>query len=166
VVRRAHGVRGEVLVEPLSDVPGRLAPGARLLLVTADGRSPVLVETSRAHAGGAILRLAGTSDRDAAAALRGAVLAVERGASPPAPSGSYYHHELVGCVCHDAARGELGVVTELVVDGGGLILRVERSGRTVLLPFAAAYLKCVDAAAKRIEVALPEGLVEACASRS
>ncbi len=165
-MRRAHGVRGEVLVEPFSDVPGRLAAGAWLRLVKGDERRSVRIEASRPHAGGVILLLAGTTDRDAAAALRGAVLAVEPGASPPAPAGSYYHHELLGCVCLDAARGELGVVTEVVADGGGLILRVEGPERTVLVPFAAAYLRSVDAVAKRIEVTLPEGLLEACASPS
>jgi 16S rRNA processing protein RimM len=166
VVRRPHGVRGEVLIEPLSDVPGRLALGSQLQLVTTDERRSVRVETSRPHARGLILRLSGCADRDAAEALRGATLAVERGASPAPPTGSYYHHELVGCVCHDATHGDLGVVTELIADGGGLILKVEKQARTLLVPFAAAYLRFIDPATRRIEMTLPAGLLETCASPS
>ncbi|MGH9464677.1 MAG: hypothetical protein ACRD0X_03455, partial [Thermoanaerobaculia bacterium] len=77
-----------------------------------------------------------------------------------------YHHQLVGCSCRDAVHGDLGVVTGLVADGGGLLLKVEQSQHTLLVPFAAAYLVSVDPVAKRIELALPAGLVEACASPS
>lgn len=160
-------MRGELLVEPLSDVPGRLEPGSRLWLVAGSGeRRDVEVATSRPHAGGLLLSFRGLGDRDAVEAFRGGRLEVERGSTPPAPEGSYYFFELVGCACVDARQGELGRVVDVTEDGGGLLLRLRGAAGELLVPFVSAYLVKVDIADRRIDVELPPGLVETCASGS
>src|SRR5688500_12592557 len=90
-VLRPHGVRGEVMVEVLSDVPGRLAPGRRLR-ASWEGKPArlsreVLVETYRPHKSGALVRFAGAEDRDQAEELRDALLEVDRSEVPDAPEG-------------------------------------------------------------------------------
>jgi 16S rRNA processing protein RimM len=173
-VLRPHGVRGEVVVETLSDVPGRLEPGSALLLADAEGKPAVPaglprlpptieVESARPHKGTVLVRFAGLGDRDGAEALRGVHLAVERAEVPPPPAGTYYHYELVGCRCFEGDR-ELGTVAEVAEDGGGLLLIVEREGRRLPVPFVARFLKEVDVAAGEIRLELPPGLVETCAS--
>jgi 16S rRNA processing protein RimM len=162
----AHGLRGEVAVEVLSDVPGRLAPGVELLL-TAGGAPPrpVTLTEVRPHKGHLLVRFAGADDRTAAEALRGGILEVEAADVPPAPEGSYYHFDLVGCRCADG-EGDLGEVVEVLEGGGGILLRVVGPRGELLLPFVDSYLGEVDLAAKKIEWRLPEGFVEACASAS
>jgi 16S rRNA processing protein RimM len=165
-VLAAHGLRGELAVEVLSDVAGRFAPGSALLL-TAPGAPPhpVTVRASRPHKGALLVTLAGVEDRTAAEALRGALLEVDAAAVPPAPEGSYYHFDLVGCRCV-AGDGDLGEVVEVVEGGGGILLRVVGGHGELLLPFVDSYLGEVDVAARRIEWRLPEGFVEACGSAS
>ena len=174
-VLRPHGLRGDVVVEVLSDVPERLAPGSRLAAV-ADTEAPAAagkaaaieleVAASRAHNAGRLLRFAGRDDRDAVEELRGLWLTVERAAVPDPPEGTYYHYELVGCRVRDAEAGELGEVVDLVEDGGGLLLLVSDGARQIPVPFVASFLAEVDVASGRIELALPPGFLEACASRS
>ena len=160
-------MRGELLVESLSDVPGRLEAGSRLWLVSAAGkRVAVEVVASRPHAGGLLLSFRGLEDRDAVEPFGGGWLEAERVTTPPAPQGSYYYFELVGCSCFDHAAGELGEVTDVVEDGGGLLLRVRGEARELLIPFVGAYLARVDIEGRRIELTLPPGLAEACASSS
>lgn len=161
-VLRPHGVRGEVVVEVLSDVPDRLAPGRRLW---AFGNRPVTVESQRPHKSGALVRFAGIDDRDRAEELRDALLEVDRSEVPAAPEGTYYWYQLLGCRC-SAGGEDLGEVTDLVEDGGGLLLVVSRDGRQVPIPFVRSFLKEVDVERGRIELDLPEGLLEACASGS
>jgi 16S rRNA processing protein RimM len=168
-VLRPHGVRGEVMVEVLSDVPGRLAPGRRLR-ASWEGRPArpsreVLVETYRPHKSGALVRFAGTEDRDQAEELRDALLDVDRSEVPDAPEGTYYWYQLLGCRCWVDGE-DLGEVTDLVEDGGGLLLVVSKDGRQVPIPFVQSFLKEVDVERGRIELDLPEGLLEACASGS
>ena len=162
-VLRPHGIRGELSVESWSEHEGRFASGARLQL--ADGRALVLTE-ARVHHGRLLARFEGIDDRTQADDLRGAVLHVLRSEVPPAPPGSYYHFELVGCNVIDRSHGDLGRVEAVVEDGGGVLLRVGGIGGELLVPFVRAFLIEVDVGSRRIEVDLPEGLIEACASTS
>jgi 16S rRNA processing protein RimM len=181
-ILRPHGLRGEVAVEVLTDAPRRLAPGSSLLLVR-EGAAPVplVVAARRGGAGGgasagrkegagrrevALLRFAGVEDREGAEALRGGWLEVERSRVPPAPAGSYYRHELLGCRCVAGGGEELGEVVEVVEDGGGLLLVVSDGRREVPVPFVRRFLRAVDIERRRIDLELPPGLIEACASRS
>ena len=166
-IRRPHGVRGELLVDVVSDVPGRLAPGRELWLETADGAGrPITVAANRPHSRGALLLFGGIDDRDAAELLRGAVLETERGTVTPAPAGSYYYFELTGCLCRDTTHGELGQVCEVIEDGGGLLLEVRAGERRLLVPFVEEYVAAVDVTGRRIDLQLPSGLLETCTSAS
>ena len=173
-VLRPHGIRGEVVVEVASDNPERFVEGAELLLMAPGqgGEAPVeaarrrlTIETVRPHRGVLLVGFAGVEDRDAADAVRGE-LAVPAGEVPEPPEGTWYHFQLLGCRVVDREAGDLGEVVDLLEDGGGLLLVVAGEGRRVPVPFVERFLVAVDVAAKRIEVALPEGLIEACASTS
>jgi 16S rRNA processing protein RimM len=165
-VLRPHGVRGEVVVEVLSDVPGRFAKGSRLTGVR-EGEPPVplAIAAGRTHKSGAVVRFEGYEDRDRAEELRGLDLEVPRAEVPEAPPGTYYQYELLGCLCRNHGE-DLGRVAEVVEDGGGVLLIVEGEGRRVPVPFVKEFLREVDVAGGRIDLALPPGLLEACASRS
>ena len=165
-VLRPHGVRGEVVVQVLSDVPGRLAPGSTVL-GTRDGKPPIplAVETHREHKSGAVVRFAGCGDRDRAEELRDLLLEVDRSEVPAAPEGTYYWYQLLGCRC-EADGEDLGEVVDLLEDGGGLLLVVSDGEREVPIPFVQSFLKNVDVERGQIELELPEGLLEACASGS
>lgn len=165
-VLRPHGVRGEVSVEVLSDVPDRFEPGS-VLLAAREGEAPnrLKVAAGRPHKGGVVVRFEGFDDRDRAEELRGMWLEVPRSEVPEPPPGTYYHWQLLGCRCR-AGEEDLGTVVELLEDGGGLLLVCEAEGRRVPVPFVERFLREVDVEAGRIELDLPPGLLEACASRS
>ena len=151
----------------MSDVPDRLAPGRSVWLTTADGAArEVTVSSHRIHSHGALLRFDDHGDRDAVESLRGAVLETDRRTVAPAPDGSYYYFELAGCLCHDAELGELGEVREVIEDGGGLLLEVVAGDRRLLVPFVEEYVAAVDVAGRRIDLRLPNGLLETCTSAS
>ncbi len=175
-----HGVRGEVGVEVLTDAPHRLDAGSSLLLVReGSAPRPVVIASSRGQAarGAAVaaagrarrrtvlLRLAGCEGREQAEALRGAWLEIERARVPPAPAGTYYRFELLGCRCRSGGE-DLGEVVDVVEDGGGLLLVVSDGRREVPVPFVARFLAAVDVEGRRIDLELPPGLIEVCASRS
>jgi 16S rRNA processing protein RimM len=165
-VLRPHGVRGEVVVELLSDVPDRFKAGSCILGVReGEAVRSLRVAASRPHKSGAVVRFEGFEDPDQAVALRGLDLEVPRTEVPKAPRGTYYQYELLGCRCRDG-EGELGRVVEVVEDGGGLMLIVEGEGRRVPVPFVKEFLRRVDVAAGEIDLALPPGLLETCASES
>ena len=110
------------------------------------------------------------TDRDGAEELRGAVLEVPEDQVPAAEDGTYYYFQLVGCRVVDRRLGELGEVTSVVEDGGGVLLEVATApgsgGGSVLVPFANALLPEIDVGEGLIVSDLPEGLLEACGSTS
>ena len=166
-VRKPHGVRGEVLIEVLSDDPDRFRPGAEMIVTGPAGERRMLsIAALRPHRGGLLVVFEGLEDRDEVGALRGADLMVEARAVRSAPEGSYYYFDLVGRTCHDRRAGDLGEVTSVREDGGGLLLEIRDQSRTVLVPFVREYLISIDPADGPVEFDLPEGLLEVCASRS
>ena len=173
-VRRPHGIRGEVMVESMTDADDRFASGSRLAaMIAGETRSRELqVRDARPHSGALRVSFEGIDDRDDAEQLRDAWLVVDRSSVSPLPAGEHYVFDLVGCVCHDHELGEIGEVIDVVEDGGGflLVLRPQDAGeadaREILVPFVDALLGQVDTASGRIETRLPPGLVELCTSGS
>lgn len=170
---RPHGVRGELKLEILSDNPDRFEKGTELLLGLPyrDGmpgfRVPlqvVKVRSCRHAKGGALIAFKGCETRDDAELWRDAELLVERSEVPPAPDGLYYHFELVGCRCRDHEAGDLGEVVEVTEDGGGHLLRVRNVEREIMVPFVDDFIENVDIDAGTIDLKLPPGLIELCAS--
>jgi 16S rRNA processing protein RimM len=161
-VVKAHGIRGEVVVEVLSDVPGRFDPGTQLRL----GGVPTAVVTSRPHQGRLLVRFDGVADRAAAELLRGRSLEAEPGDT--SDSDTYYVHELVGMVVLADDGRDLGEVSghiELPVAAGYDLLEVTREdGTTWLLPAVDDYVEVAEAddgTELLVVVAPPEGLIDA-----
>jgi 16S rRNA processing protein RimM len=164
-VRRPHGIRGGVLVEVLSDVPERFAAGSLLELVTAGGhRRQVEVAQAAPHGDSLRVSFVGFDSRDDVEPLKGAGLEVRRELTPSAPEGEFYYFELAGCVCVDRVGGNLGTVTRVIEDGGGLLLEVVDGERTLPVPFVRAFIRSIDIPGRRIDLELPDGLIETCVS--
>jgi 16S rRNA processing protein RimM len=161
-------VRGEVVVEPQSEVPGRLAPGRRLLIESSITGAPRDVEVVSVRPQGRLLlmALAGFESRDAAEMLRGALLEVEVDSIPEPPPGRFWIHQLIGCACEDRALGPLGTIADVISDGGGELLLVRDERRELLVPFVTVLVPEVDIASQRVVTTLPEGFLEACGSAS
>lgn len=168
-VLRAHGLRGEVLIDADSENPERFRKGSRLLADVGGRVRQLEVASSRPHRGRQLVRFADVTDRNGAEELRGALLEVPEDQVPAAEDGTFYYFQLVGCRVVDRRLGELGEVTGVVEDGGGVLLEVaapEGDGGSVLVPFANALLPEIDVGEGLIVSDLPEGLLEACGSMS
>lgn len=157
-VVKPHGVRGELVVMPLSDVPDRFAPDTPIWL---DGSQRRIV-SARQHQGRWLVGLDGVSDRSAAELLRGAELL----AAPldPEELDTYLASELVGLpVVHVDGR-RLGVVQaliELPAAAGYDLLEVDGPLGTWLLPAADELCTIEDHEAGPVIVAdPPDGLLD------
>jgi len=161
-------VRGEALVEALSERPDRFEVGRELWLVPrGDTPRRVRLASARPYRDGYLVRFEGLEERELLEALRGAALEIGREEVAAPPEGRFWLFDLIGCRCRDRAAGDLGVVVDLVEDGGGWLVVVEREGGGRLaLPFVERFVEAIDVAAKRMEWNLPVGLIESCESRS
>jgi 16S rRNA processing protein RimM len=120
--------------------------------------------------GRVVLQFAGIETISDAETIAGLDVLVPREERLPLDDESVYISELIGCAVYDGPR-QIGAVEDvqfaMTADGGRrlddaapLLVVTGAEGDEILIPFAKAFLVAVDTTAKRIEMALPEGLVE------
>ena len=116
------------------------------------------------HKGGVVLHFAGVDSISAAEELKGLIVAVPREERAPLAEDEVYIGDLIGCKLVDVAGAEPVEVGEIEnVDrtaGAAPLLVVRGAGGEVLIPFAKSYMRRINLEGKRVEMALPEGLVD------
>jgi 16S rRNA processing protein RimM len=174
-IKRTQGRKGEVFAEILTDFPEKFAERRKLWLL----RDPDVASKSGAdenprevelvhqwlHKGGVVLHFAGVDSISAAEELAGRIVAIPQEERAKLDADEVYIGDLIGCVLVDVAGAEevaVGEIEDVDRSAGPVAILVVRgkSADEILIPFAKVYLRRVDVEAKRVEMALPEGLVE------
>lgn len=160
-VLKTQGRRGEVAVEVHSDVPDRFHEGMCVFALPEQGdRRELRIEDFWPHKNYLVLKFAGVESISDAETLIGAELQVPVSDRGRLEAGWNYISDLVGCLLLDGPR-ELGVVKEIRFGAGeAALLVIEANGQEYEVPFAEAFLKSLDIPGKRIEMELPDGLLE------
>ncbi len=165
-ILRPRGLRGEVAAEILTDFPERL-PKLREVWLAGGRSEPRLVRVERcwlspSRGGQAIFHFAGIHSVEEAESLRGLEVQVPIEQRVPLAAGSYFISDLVGCeVWEKGASAALGPVRGVEFPGGAApLLSVDTDEGEVLIPLAAEVCLRIDVDTKRIDVKLPEGLLE------
>lgn len=159
-IGRAHGIRGELAVEPKTDEPDRrFAAGARVR--TEDGRRQFDVVGSRWHSGRLLVRLAGVEDRNAAEDIRGLVLVADVAVDEPTgDEDEFWDRDLIGLIVLAADGTEVGRVLRVRHGAQDLLEIATVSGAERMVPFVSALVPEVDLAAGTLTLADVEGLLE------
>jgi len=167
-IRRPQGRKGEAFAEILTDFPEKFVQRKRLWLLRegAPAVPPREVELAAhwLHKGGVVLHFAGVDSISAAEALNGLIVAIPQGERALLAEDEVYIGDLIGCELVDVAGAEpavVGAIEEVDRTAGPVALLVVRGmAGEVLVPFAKSYLRKIDLEARRVEMALPAGLVE------
>ncbi|MDL9936237.1 ribosome maturation factor RimM [Gordonia sp. ABSL1-1] len=162
-VVKAHGIRGEVVVDIRTDDPElRFATGTTLRgrLARGAGDKEFTVTAARPHAGRLLLSLAQVSDRAGADALRGTLFLIDAAdVSSADDPDEFYDHELEGVPVTTVAGAEVGVVESVLHLPGGELLAVRTpDGREVLIPFVREIVPTVST--EVIVIDPPDGLLD------
>jgi 16S rRNA processing protein RimM len=177
---RPQGRKGEVLAELFTDFPERFEEQKRVFLASpgfqgkqAEAREAEVIAfwlPVGKNQGRIVLQFAGTNTISEAELLAGLEVIVPHEERQALDEDSVYISELIGCTVYDGETA-VGVVDDVqfatTADGGRrlddaapLLAVISGDGDEVLIPFAKAFLVGVDTGAKRIEMNLPEGLVD------
>jgi 16S rRNA processing protein RimM len=165
-VRKAHGVRGELVIELLTDEPDAFfASGRRVYAGTVNGEvspgAPTLtVREAQPFKGGLIVRFDEITDRDVADTWRRRFLLVPLGELPEPSENEVYLHDLPGLAVSDAGGRPIGVVRGWFEVGPQILLEIERQGTTILVPWRLEFVHALDVKSRTLILDLPEGLIE------
>ncbi len=175
-IRRPQGRKGEVFADILTDFPQKFAERRRLWLLpeappvpakqSASSAAPREVELANhwLHKGGIVLHFSGVDSITAAETLAGLIVAIPQTERAALAGDETYIGDLIGCALMSVAGAKsvmVGEIEDVDRTAGPVALLVVRGPRgEILIPFAKSYLRKIDLEAKRVEMALPEGLVD------
>ncbi len=157
-IGRAHGIKGEVSVEPRTDEPERrFAEGA----VLGAGERTLTVRGTRTHQGRLLVRFEEIPDRTAAEAARGTELtvAIDPAEAPEHPE-EFYDHQLVGLRVESVAGEVVGELLRIEHGAAQDLLVIGTPEREVLFPFVSALVPEVDVAGGRVVIDDRPGLLD------
>jgi 16S rRNA processing protein RimM len=160
-VVKTQGRRGEVAVEVHSDIPDRLKAGMRLFVLAKDNtRRELQIEDAWPHKDLLVLKFSGVDSISDAEPLVGCELQVPLNERAKLEAGATYISDLIGCTLFDRGR-EVGTITDVRFGAGEAPLLVVGSGKSELeIPYAQEFLVSADLERKRMEMNLPEGLLD------
>ena len=154
-----HGVRGLVRLRSFTEDPAAVASYGPLEDETGGRRFAIRLQSAAKEAW--IARIEGIDTREAAEALKGVGLFIDRARLPEPGEGEFYHTDLIGLRAERAGDGgELGTVLAVHDFGAGPMLELKLpEGGTVMMPFTLAVVPVVDIAGGRVVVEPPEEVV-------
>lgn len=157
----------------LTDFPERFAERRHLWLIpdpelkgakSSPAPREVALKAHWRHKGGIVLHFAGIDSISAAETLTGLIVAIPQSQRAPLEADEVYIGDLIGCMLVDVSGASPKIVGKIEdVDrtaGPVALLVVRRGAEEVLVPFAKSYLRAIDIPGRRVEMILPEGLVD------
>jgi 16S rRNA processing protein RimM len=156
-VQKPHGVRGDVRVQPHTDLPERFTWLETVYIGEADLR-PAAVESARFHGQLILLKLAGYDSREAVQELRGQWLLVPESEAIPLEEGEYYLYQLEGLQVFTDEGEDLGELVQVIETGANNVFVVRGPSGELLLPDTDEVVEEIDFENGRMTVHLLAGL--------
>jgi 16S rRNA processing protein RimM len=160
-ITKTHGLNGEVVLFLDVDDPSDYEDLESILLEVRGELLPYFVESLSINRDRAILALEEVETIDEAKKLVNCPvwLPLDNLEVITDPD-RFYYHEIIDFQIIDAAAGTLGTVTSVLTMATQDLIEMRYKGQDVLIPVNSAIVKTVDRAAKILNVALPDGLLE------
>lgn len=158
-ITRAHGIKGEVSMEILTDFPERFEATEWVYLGDENEAAPYRLESYRPHKKNLLLKLAGVTTRTQAEQLRRQFVQVPVEEAMPLPEGNCYLFQLIGLKVVTTVGETLGLVADVLETGANDVFIVEDGQRQILLPDIPDVVKVVDLENEQVVVELMAGLI-------
>ena len=150
----AHGIRGEVKLNPLGFDPEFLAEFDVLYI----GGKRTEVKHARVHKSVVLLTLPGVEDMDAALALKGKAVTIRRD-DVEVPEGYYFDEEIEGLTVIDCESGDVvGKVRRVLSYPAHKIYEVKGEREYLIPAVPGVFIESVDLDAAQMRVHLMKGL--------
>jgi 16S rRNA processing protein RimM len=164
-LRRPHGLKGDMLMEVLTDFPERIKAGERVFV----GEKFEELQFKSCFWHGTLMRISfeGINNPELVGEFRNTYVYVRRDDSPELPEGEYYHHQFIGLKILSDKGESLGVITSILETGANDVLNVmDDRGREVLIPVIGQVIRDVNFDTGTITVHLIPGLIPESRNKS
>ena len=157
-ITTAHGIRGMVKVQSYVEDETLLETDA--LFTSEEGAKTLSLKLKNPIKDFWLAEVKGVTDRNAAEALRGTELYIDRNALPEADEDEYYIEDMKGMKVVDGQGNDIGIILDIVNYGASdlIDIRPANGGQTFYLPFTDNIVLDVDFEAGIVKVEMPEGI--------
>ncbi len=132
-IRRPHGVKGEVVMEMVTDFPQKIKAGIQIFI--GEKKQEHRLVSIRPNGDLFLVSIEGFTDCDAVSVLRNQWVYVLASTIGPLPEGLFYHREVIGMKVIDEQGNLLGTVKEILVTGANDVYVVKANDdNEILLP--------------------------------
>ncbi|WP_329886493.1 ribosome maturation factor RimM [Pseudoramibacter faecis] len=164
-VVKVHGIRGEIKVAPITDDVKRFDALDQVWLMHPcnEEKTAYVVESVRVHKGNVLIKLAGVDDRNASETLKQFRVMIPREQGEPLGDHEIYIADLIGMNVVDCARGEIGVVADVLTTTGTvdtLDIRLAGSCKHLYVPFRRIFFPDWDLTAGVLSADIPQDYFE------
>lgn len=161
LIERAHGVRGEVKVKPITDFPSRFENLQTVFLEFPTGKAEKLhVSKACLRQESVYLKLTGINDREAAQRLKGLYLKVPSCEVVTLAPDEFYHFEIIGFEVRATTGEVIGEVAEVMSLPANDVLVVKNDQAEHLVPLIKDVVKEIDRSKHEITIEIIDGLLE------
>lgn len=151
------GLKGEVVVEPMTYDPNRFFDLKKVCIKDSEGTRLVTIKSVRFHKKSIAICFNGCHSQEDVAPLIGSLIMINKKESPPLPEGTYYYYQLENLDVFDEQGQFLGRITEIMKAGGADVYTVKNNdGRELLIPSIKDSILNIDLEQKKMIVKVLE----------
>jgi 16S rRNA processing protein RimM len=166
-LRKSHGLRGEIIVEPITDALAEMFSAGRVLYAGDAAGDPLpdppelTVREARPHMKGLLaVQFEEMRDRDEASRWTNRYLLMPASQLEPLAAGEVYLHEMEGMEVVLDSGEHVGTVAAVFALPQGLALDVKRESGTVLIPFNEVFIREISRPERKVVITPPPGLLD------
>ncbi len=156
----AHGIRGELKVQPLTDDPGRFYDLDTVYLEKNGKKQAYDIDLVRMHKGNVLLTLDGINDRNASEKTIGAFVRIDREDAVDLDEDEYFIEDLIGMMVYNEQGDQIGKVKGIIQTSGTVdTVEIVTKEKTIYVPARKVYFKQVNLSEGKITADIPEELM-------
>ena len=156
-----HGAGGVAKLYSYAESLSVFKPGSFILVESTGGEEKLFkINWVKPHKRAALISLKGVTTRMQADALHGSKLFIEKTQLPELDEDTYYWFDLIGLDVFSIKEKYIGRLENIIETGSNDVYVVKHGDNEILIPAIESVIKAIDLKAKRMDVDLPEGLVD------
>lgn len=155
LLKRSHGLKGDVVMDIYTDFPERLSPG-KTVFIGSEHR-PLKIRNIRPSNKEVLIGFEGYQNPESTADLRNQLVYVAMTDVPTLPEGEYYHHQLMGLRVVDKAGQTIGILHEILETGANdVYVVITDEGNEILIPAVDEFILEISLERGEMRVSPPE----------
>lgn len=154
-IHRAHGIKGDVILDPMTDFPERIRRGKTVYI--GEEHKPLTVARVRQKPPFLLVGFKEIEDETEAAEFRNTYVFVKTADLPKLPEGEFYFHQLIGLEAVNVSGEHIGILSEILETGANDVYVINKDdGTEELVPDVPQFIQKIDIDGHRIIIDFPE----------